>query len=100
MIGTYNSFLYTNNTAFLASNWEGYGLAMGYITAEIDNGSLLNVTGLRNLARWQQGLHNTEANAFLYHTLFTGARLATLKQDGCLTLLDSTGWYPRWRYQC
>jgi uncharacterized protein (DUF608 family) len=49
MIGTYNYFLYTNDTAFLASNWEGYQLAMQYITGKIDDSALLNVTGLRDV---------------------------------------------------
>lgn len=75
MIGTYNYFLYTNDTNFLTLNWEGYKLAMGYITAKIDNSSLLNVTGTRDWGRWQQGFHNTEANTILYHTLLTGASL-------------------------
>jgi hypothetical protein len=84
MIGMYNYFLYTNDTNFLASNWEGYELAMRYISAKIDNSSLLNVTGIRDWARWQQGFHNTEANAILYHTLLTGARLATWQQNASL----------------
>ena len=84
MIGTYNYFLYTNDTNFLASNWEGYQHAMEYISGKIDNSSLLNVTGIRDWARWQQGFHNTEANAILYHTLLTGARLANWKQSASL----------------
>jgi hypothetical protein len=76
-----HDFLYTNDTAFLASNWEGYRLAMGYITAKIDNSSLLDFATWRG---WQQGFHNTEANAIPYHTLPTEARLATWNQDACL----------------
>ena len=76
MVGTYNYFLYTNDFAFLQQNWAGYELALTYITNKIDNSGLLNVTGTRDWARWQQGFHNTEANTILYHTLQTGARLA------------------------
>jgi hypothetical protein len=43
------------------------------------------MTGLRDWARWQQGFHNTEANAILYHTLLTGARLATWQENASLT---------------
>lgn len=53
MIGTYNYFLYINDTNFLTFNWEGYKLAMGYITAKIDNSSFLNVTGTHDWGRWQ-----------------------------------------------
>ena len=81
MIGTYNYYLYTNDSAFLGANWEGYQLAMGYITSKIDNSSLLNVTGIRDWGRWQQGFHNTEANTILYHTLLTGFSLATWRQN-------------------
>lgn len=63
MIGTYNYVLYTNDTAFLETNWNGYQKAMDYIYAKVDLPSvLLNVTGLRDWARWQQGFNNSEAN--------------------------------------
>ncbi|KAL9620125.1 MAG: hypothetical protein Q9160_005331 [Pyrenula sp. 1 TL-2023] len=77
MIGTYNYVLYSGDTAFLASNWPKYLLAMNFITSKVDSSGLLNVTGIRDWARWQQGFHNTEANTILYHTLNTGARLAS-----------------------
>lgn len=76
MIGTYNYVLYSGNTDFLSANWPKYLLAMNYVTSKIDSSGLLNVTGTRDWARWQQGFHNTEANTILYHTLTTGARLA------------------------
>ena len=62
MIGTYNYFLYTNDTDFLLDNWEGYQKAMDYIYEKVDNSSgLLNVTGTRDWARWQQGYNNSQA---------------------------------------
>jgi uncharacterized protein (DUF608 family) len=62
MIGTYNYVLFTNDTEFLAQNWNGYQKAMNYIYAKVDLPSgLLNVTGLRDWARWQQGFNNSEA---------------------------------------
>lgn len=66
---------------FLDLNWPQYQLAMQYVTAKIDTSGLLNVTGTRDWARWQQGFHNTEANAILYHTLVTGSKLAQMRND-------------------
>ncbi|KAJ5924103.1 hypothetical protein N7466_008290 [Penicillium verhagenii] len=77
MIGTYNYVLYTNNTDFLIENWDGYLLAMDYIYGKVTYASgLLDVTGIRDWARWQQGYNNSEAQMILYHTLKTGASLA------------------------
>ncbi|KAJ6120009.1 hypothetical protein N7523_004289 [Penicillium sp. IBT 18751x] len=82
MIGTYNYVLYTNNTDFLEENWDGYLHAMDYIYGKVTYPSgLLNVTGIRDWARWQQGYNNTEAQMILYHTLRTGATLASWVQD-------------------
>jgi uncharacterized protein (DUF608 family) len=62
MIGTYNYLLYTNDTAFLSKNWNKYQKAMEYIYKKVDNSTgLLNVTGTRDWARWQQGYNNTQA---------------------------------------
>ncbi|KAB8078539.1 Six-hairpin glycosidase-like protein [Aspergillus leporis] len=81
MIGTYNYLLYTNDTAFLSKNWNKYQKAMEYIYKKVDNSTgLLNVTGTRDWARWQQGYNNTQAQIMqvpLYHALTTGAQLAS-----------------------
>jgi uncharacterized protein (DUF608 family) len=62
MIGTYNYFLFTNDTQFLEQNWDQYKLAMNYIYDKVTYSSgLLNVTGTRDWARWQQGYNNSEA---------------------------------------
>ncbi|THW99668.1 Six-hairpin glycosidase [Aureobasidium pullulans] len=82
MIGTYNYVLYTNDTAFLSKNWDRYLHAMEFIYAKVHQPSgLLNVTGIRDWARWQQGFNNSEANMILYHTLQTGADLASWHDD-------------------
>ncbi|KAL2014785.1 hypothetical protein VTN00DRAFT_2310 [Thermoascus crustaceus] len=82
MIGTYNYVLFTNNTEFLLRNWNGYRKAMDFIYGKVDSDSgLLNVTGIRDWARWQQGFNNSEAQMILYHTLKTGADLATWAGD-------------------
>ncbi|KAJ5085441.1 hypothetical protein N7532_010212 [Penicillium argentinense] len=82
MIGTHNYVLYTNDTAFLQKNWDRYVLAMEFIHGKMTYLSgLLNVTGTRDWARWQQGYNNTEAQMILYHTLKTGAELATWAGD-------------------
>lgn len=77
MIGSYNYVLYTNDTAWLTPLWEKYKHAMQYVVGKIDESGLMNVTGTRDWARWQQGLHNTEANMILFQTLTTGSELAT-----------------------
>ncbi|KAF1346620.1 Six-hairpin glycosidase-like protein [Delphinella strobiligena] len=81
MIGTFNYVLYTNDTAFLSQNWAGYLRAMEYIYSKVQPSGLLNVTGIRDWARWQQGFNNSEANMILYHTLRTGAELAIWAGD-------------------
>ncbi|THY97771.1 Six-hairpin glycosidase [Aureobasidium pullulans] len=82
MIGTYNYVLYTNDTAFLSKHWDRYLHAMEFIYAKVHQPSgLLNVTGIRDWARWQQGFNNSEANMILYHTLQTGADLASWHGD-------------------
>lgn len=62
MIGTYNYVLYTNDTVFLMKNWPGYLKAMDFIYGKVTSTGLLNVTGIRDWARWQQGFNNSEAN--------------------------------------
>ncbi|KAI9738250.1 MAG: hypothetical protein M1834_008748 [Cirrosporium novae-zelandiae] len=84
MVGTYNYMLYSNNTAFLEENWAGYQLAMNYVLGKVDSSGLMNVTGTRDWARWQQGFHNSEANMILYHTLITGAVMAGWMDDQSL----------------
>ncbi|GLA43316.1 hypothetical protein AnigIFM63309_001047 [Aspergillus niger] len=82
MVGTYNYMLFTNDSDFLERNWEGYQKAMDYIYGKVTYPSgLLNVTGTRDWARWQQGYNNSEAQMILYHTLNTGAELATWAGD-------------------
>ena len=79
MIGTYNYILYTNDTAFLRQNWSAYRRAMNYIYAKVQpdpSGGLINVTGLRDWARWQTGGTQSEAQIMLYRTLVTAAELA------------------------
>lgn len=62
MIGTYKYVLYTNDTDFLLENWGSYKHAMEYIYGKVTYPSgLLNVTGTRDWARWQQGYNNSEA---------------------------------------
>ena len=86
MIGTYNYVLYTSDLGFLSKNWAGYLRAMNYILGNVSPApsGLLNVTGIRDWARLQQGFHNTEANMILYRTLLTGSSLATWMSNPAL----------------
>lgn len=66
----------------MSKNWDRYLHAMEFIYAKVHQPSgLLNVTGIRDWARWQQGFNNSEANMILYHTLQTGADLASWHGD-------------------
>jgi hypothetical protein len=62
MIGTFNYLLYSNDTTFLLSNWPKYLKAMDYIYDKVLPPGLLNVTGLRDWARWQTGGNGSEPN--------------------------------------
>lgn len=62
MVGTYNYVLFTNDTDFLHRNWDGYRRAMDFVYGKVTYPSgLLNVTGIRDWARWQQGFNNSQA---------------------------------------
>ncbi|CAG8898210.1 unnamed protein product [Penicillium egyptiacum] len=68
MIGTYKYVLHTNDTDFLLENWASYKHAMGDIYGKVTYSSgLLNVTGTRDWARWQQGYNNSEAQMNYEH---------------------------------
>ncbi|KAJ5409919.1 uncharacterized protein N7487_004278 [Penicillium crustosum] len=93
MIGTYKYVLYTNDTGFLLDNWASYKHAMEYIYGKVTYPSgLLNVTGTRDWARWQQGYNNSEAQMILYHTLQTGVSLS-------LWVGDSSNLSTKWSSQ-
>jgi glycogen debranching enzyme len=62
MIGTWTYVLYSNDTAFLYQNWNSYTAAMDNVYGKVLDPGLLNVTGIRDWARWQQGWNNSEAN--------------------------------------
>ncbi|PSK56698.1 hypothetical protein B9Z65_6322 [Elsinoe australis] len=78
MIGCYNYVLYSNDTTWLTTIWPKYNHLMDYIYGQVTYPSgLMNVTGLRDWARWQTGFNNSQAQMILYHTLLTSADLAT-----------------------
>lgn len=91
MIGTYNYLLFTNDTEFLAENYDGYLHAMDYIYGKVGPSGLLNVTGVRDWARWVTGFNMSEAQMILYRTLDTGSELATWVGDTS----NSTLWLTR-----
>lgn len=49
---------------------------MSFITAKIDNTSMLDVTGTNDWGRLTQGGHNTEANMLMYKVLTGGSQIA------------------------
>ena len=78
MIGTYNYVLYTNDTAFLSQNWAKYLLAMKFIYGKVGSSGLLNVTGLRDWARWQTGFNGSEPNMMYDAVYYAHITLLTL----------------------
>jgi glycogen debranching enzyme len=62
MIGTWTYVLYTNDTSFVTQNWDRYTAAMDNVYGKVLDSGLLNVTGVRDWARFQTGWNNSEAN--------------------------------------
>jgi hypothetical protein len=87
LIGTYNYYLYSGDKSWLDGIWSKYQLGIDFITAKIDGGGLLDVTGDADWARGDQGGENIEANALLYESLTNGALLA--QAEGNSTLASS-----------
>ena len=76
IIANHDYVLYTGDTDFLLSHWDQYVLAMSFITAKIDDTSMLYVTGTADWGRLTQGGHNTEANMLMYRVLTTASTMA------------------------
>lgn len=77
MITTYNYALYTNDLAFLNSEWDGYKRAMDWVTGhQTYSSGLLNVTGLKGWGQLVTGYNGTMAQVLLVETLRTGATMA------------------------
>jgi len=86
LVGTYNYYLYSGDTAWLASIWTKYQNGMTFIRNKVNGAhGLLNVTGTNDWARAGQGGENIEANALLYRALVTGSQLATVEGNSSLS---------------
>jgi Bacterial alpha-L-rhamnosidase 6 hairpin glycosidase domain len=81
LIGTYNYILYSDDIKFLKRNWNKYTKAVDFILQKLTNQGLMNVSGKRDWARWNQGGENGEANILLYHTLITASKLSTWQRN-------------------
>lgn len=78
MISTYNYALYSNDLAFVSSNWHGYKRAMDWVTGhQTYSSGLLDVTGLKGWGQVVTGYNETLAQVLLFHTLRTGATMAS-----------------------
>jgi glycogen debranching enzyme len=91
LIGVYNTFFSSGDVGWLKNIWGNYTLALNFIvnkTVPLSSGSnlggLLNVTGLRDWARFNQGGLNAEANAIYYKLLTVSAELAGYLNDSSL----------------
>jgi len=77
LIGTYNYYLYSGDTAWLQTVWSNYTKAVTFLEGKVDSSGLMDVTGLRDWARLGGGGYNAEGNALLYKVLVNSAELAT-----------------------
>ncbi|KAL9053240.1 MAG: hypothetical protein Q9162_004907 [Coniocarpon cinnabarinum] len=84
LIGLYNYFIFTGDTAFLQSHWEGTKKALNYSLSLVDETGLQNVTSPNDWLRFGMGGHNIEANAILYNTLGLASELAAFLNDTAL----------------
>ena len=84
LIGLYNYYMYTGDTAFLETHWNGTKLALNYSLSFVDDTGLQNVTSPNDWLRFGMGGHNIEANAILYNTIGLVSELATILNDTAL----------------
>ncbi|KAI1434744.1 glycoside hydrolase family 78 protein [Xylaria sp. CBS 124048] len=83
MIGLYNYVLYSGDVDFLNTYWANYKLAMSFVLAQINP-----EVGLMNISNYPDDWGRFNSTGFLasaqmiaYHTLITGATLATWTGD-------------------
>ncbi|KAF5329398.1 hypothetical protein D9619_009233 [Psilocybe cf. subviscida] len=76
LIGTYNYYLYSGDTAWLQNVWANYTKAVAFLEGKVDRTGLMDVTGLRDWARLGGGGYNAEGNAILYRVLTTASQLS------------------------
>ncbi|KAI0421650.1 bacterial alpha-L-rhamnosidase domain protein [Xylaria grammica] len=83
MIGLYNYILYSGDVGFLTSYWGKYNLAMKLVLDQIDpNIGLMDITRYPNdWGRFNSYGYLASAQMLAYHTLVTGATLATWVDD-------------------
>jgi len=88
LIGTYNYYLYSGDTAWLQNVWANYTKAVAFLEGKVDSTGLMDVTGLRDWARQGGGGYNAEGNAILYKVLTTASQLSANLNNTSL----STAW--------
>jgi hypothetical protein len=83
MIGLYNYVLYSGDVEFLRDYWERHILAMNFVLAQIDpNVVLIDITNYPNdWGRFNSNGYLTSAQMLAYHTMTTGATLASWVGD-------------------
>jgi hypothetical protein len=73
-------YFFSGDIEWVRKHWDVFRLGMKYIVAKFKDG-LLHVTGEMDWGRPGQGGINTSANAIMYNTLLSGARLAKVLND-------------------
>ncbi|KAL3471257.1 Six-hairpin glycosidase-like protein [Aspergillus californicus] len=75
IIGTYNYFLFTEDSDFLADIWPRYVAAMDYSLSKITPAGIMNATQAADWGRWKYDTLASSANLLLYRALITSAFL-------------------------
>ncbi|KAI1826693.1 glycoside hydrolase family 78 protein [Xylaria intraflava] len=83
MIGLYNYVLYSGDIELLSTYWAKYILAMNFVLAQIDSQvGLVDITRYSSdWGRFNSTGYLASAQMIAYHTLVTGATLATWMDD-------------------
>ncbi|KAI9703481.1 MAG: hypothetical protein M1820_005785 [Bogoriella megaspora] len=81
LIGLYNYYVYSGDTAYLLDHWDQLKLGLNYSLSFIDDSGLQNVTTSADWLRFGMGGHNVEANSILYHTIQLGLTLSRVVND-------------------
>ena len=82
ILATKDYVLFSGDTTWLRTYWDKYKLAMGFVTAKVDDTGLMNVTGANNWGRTAiSNGYTTDGNMLLYGCLTSGATMAKWMND-------------------
>ncbi|KAI9147232.1 hypothetical protein HJFPF1_13267 [Paramyrothecium foliicola] len=76
IVGLYNYYLYTEDSAFVESLWPSYLRAIDYTSAKVLSTGVFNATQTGDWGRLKNGTVAAAANVMFYRALRTGSLLA------------------------